>query len=79
LVAAREEKRIGGDQERRQPVLRSGFESGVDLAVGAGAQDVKLQTSGARRLLYVSQLDRRRGEVRVQEHAERRRLRHQLA
>ena len=41
-------------------------------------QDMKLQTDGARRLLQVAQLALGGGKVRVQENADRCRLRHQL-
>src|SRR2546430_17032572 len=78
LFAARVEERIGAHRERGDPLLRNSFECRVDLTIGAGPQDMNLHTNGTRRLLRVSYLVLKRWEVRVEEDADRCRLRHQL-
>src|SRR5215469_17289315 len=52
LVAPAEEERVGAD-ERGGMQLDKGCEGGVDLAFGAGLQDIELQPLLARRLLHV--------------------------
>ena len=54
LFAPAVEEWIGADDERAGPLLRQGREGGVDLAFGAGVQDMKLQPERARRRLHVS-------------------------
>ncbi len=54
LLAPAVEERIGADDERAGMQLDEGGESGVDLAFGAGLQDMELHPLRARRFLHVS-------------------------
>ena len=67
LLAPAVEERIGADDERAGMQLDEGREGGVDLAFGAGLQDMELQPLRARRLLHVSHRCARHRIVRVHE------------
>ena len=54
LLAPAVEERIAGDDERAGMQLDEGGEGGVDLAFGAGLQDMELHPLRARRFLHVS-------------------------
>ena len=54
LLAPAVEERIGADEERAGLQLDEGGEGGVDLAFGAGLQDMELHPLRARRFLHVS-------------------------
>src|SRR5215831_3654518 len=54
LVAPAIEEWLGGDEERAGTQFDQGGESGVDLAFGAGSQDMELQPLRAHRFLHVS-------------------------
>ena len=47
---------IGADHERAGPQLDQGCEGRIDVAFGAGMQDMELQPEGAGRRLQVSRL-----------------------
>ena len=54
LFAPANEKCIGGDHKRVGPQLEQGCEDRIEVALGAGMQDMELQPEGAGRRLHVS-------------------------
>jgi hypothetical protein len=48
------EKRVGGDEEDVGPLARKGCEGRLDLAAGAGVEDLDLQSDGAGSRFHVS-------------------------
>ena len=53
LLVPAVEERLGADEERAGLQLDDGREGGVDLAFGAGFQDMELQPLRAHRFLHV--------------------------
>ena len=62
LIAPAVEERIGANDERAGPLLDHGCEGRVDVAFGAGIQDMELQPQRARRRLQVFRLRSRRSD-----------------
>ena len=54
LDAPADEERVGGDEEGVGPVAHEGGEGRLDLAAGAGVEDLNLQSEGACRFRYLS-------------------------
>src|SRR6516162_8013017 len=74
------EKTILADKEDVGPLTHKTCEGRIDLAAGAGVEDLDLQSDGARSSFHVSQRGlRTRCIGRIDEHCHTSRSRHQLA
>ena len=74
-----DEKGVGADEERVGPLARKRCEGRIDLAAGAGVEDLDLQPHGAGGRFHVSQRGLgSRGIGRIDEHGHTGRSGHQL-
>ena len=78
LFATSVKETIGGHGERLDVLWGDTFECRLDLAVSARPQNMNLQIERARGLLHVTYLAPRLWQSRIQEKADRCRLRYQL-
>src|SRR5262249_5931008 len=69
LDPSADEKRVGADEECVGPLAYKVCEGRVDLAAGAGAENLDLQSYGARSRFHVSQRRLGSGTGRIDEHS----------
>ena len=74
-----DEERVGANEKCVGPVAHEGSEGRLDLAAGAGVEDLNLQSDGACRFRYLSQRGLGDGSIgRINQHGDTNRLGHQL-
>ena len=79
LDAPADEEGVGADEERVGPLARKRCEGRIDLAAGAGVEDLDLQSHGARSRCHISQRGLGMAHCRVDEHGNASGSGHQLA